>query len=147
MITITKSREVSSPIESVWDMLTNSDSEQKYWPALKNIKILSRKGNTIEREATVSRGPVGNAKSLQTLVVDPKKSIALTMTKGPMLGTRKITLSPLGEGRVRIDVMWQFEVKGIPGFAQGFVEDNISEGTDRALSAIAKEAEAIRPGK
>ncbi len=117
------------------------NEEQKYWEGLKDVKVLSRNENTIEREATISRGPLGNAKSLQTLVLEPKKAVRLTMRKGPMLGTRVITLSPLGENKTKIEVAWDFEMKGVPGFALGFVKDNISEGTDKALELIAKKAE------
>ncbi len=96
MITITKSGEVAARIDDVWNLISNVDNEQKYWPTLKNIKILGRRDNTIEREATISRGPFGNAKSVQTLVLDRKeKSINLILMKGPMLGTRKISLSSL----------------------------------------------------
>ena len=122
------------------------ENEQRYWPALKNIKIRSRNGNTIEREATVGPpktfGPFGNAKSLQTLVLDPENKLStLTMTKGPMLGTRKIVLRSVGEKETRVDVSWEYEMKGVPGFAQGFVKDNISEVTEGALAQIAREAQ------
>ena len=33
-------------------------------------------------------------------------------------------------------------LKGIPGFAQGFVKDNISEETEKALAKIAEEAKS-----
>jgi ribosome-associated toxin RatA of RatAB toxin-antitoxin module len=145
MITVTKSREVASSIERIWDMISNMSNEQKYWPAIKEVKVLSRNGNTIEREATITRGPLGNAKSLQRLVLDPKKSIGLTMTKGPMLGTRKITLNALRENKTKIDVIWEFELKGTPGFAQGFVKQNISAATDKALSKLAEETEHSKP--
>jgi len=150
MIEINKSRDVSSPSERVWETISSLENERKYWPSLKNIKILSRNGNIIEREATIPRGPLGDAKSLQTLVLNPKKSIFLTMTKGPMLGTRKIILDSLNEDKTRIDITWEFELKGIPGFAQGFVKENISQATDEALNRIGEETEkpsAVSPAK
>lgn len=102
---------------------------------------MRRKGNTIEREATIMRGPMGNAKSLQTLVLDPTRSVILAMTKGPLIGTRKMVLNSSEENGTRIEVVWEFELNGIPGFAQSFVKNNISEVTENALIQIAKEAE------
>lgn len=140
LITITKEREVPAHVDLVWDVISNTD-EQTYWRAIKNIRVLSRKGDTIEREATVSRGPLGDAKSLQTIVLDQKKkSITLNMTKGPMLGTRKITLVHVEKEKTRIEVGWEFEMKGVPSFAEGFVKQNISDVTEEALDRIAQEA-------
>ena len=142
MIEISKSQEAASPVEKVWQLVGDLENEQKYWPVLRNVKILSRKDNSVEREATIQRGPMGEATSLQILSIDPKqRSSTLRMTKGPMLGTRKIILSSTDGGkRTKIDASWQFELKGIPGFAQGFVKDNISEVTEKALATIAEDS-------
>jgi carbon monoxide dehydrogenase subunit G len=143
LIEISKTQEVSAPIDDVWKIVGDLENEQRHWDALRSVKILEKKDqNTVEREATIRRGPMGEAKSYQTLSLDPaKKSSTLTMTKGPMLGTRKIALSSPDGRTTKIEASWQFELKGIPGFAQGFVKDNISEVTEKALSGIAKEAQ------
>ena len=142
MIEKSKSQEVEAPVEAVWKLVSNLEEEQKYWQILRNVKILSKKENSVEREATIKRGPMGEAKSFQTLVIDPsKKTTTLTMTKGPMLGTRKLVLSEIGKDRTKINVSWEFQMKGVPGFALGFVEDNISEVTEKALEMIALQAE------
>jgi ribosome-associated toxin RatA of RatAB toxin-antitoxin module len=141
MITITKNREVSAPVDLVWDIISNMDNEQKYWTNLKDIKILNRSGNTIEREVTITRGKFGDVKSLQTVVIDPKeKSITVNMTKGPMRGTRKTTLEFLSEDKTKIEVAWEFEMKGVPVFALGNVKDSISKTTEKGLAKIAEDA-------
>jgi len=65
----------------------------------------------------------------------------LTMTDGPMLGTRKVVLNSVDGKKTKIDVSWKFELKGIPGFAQGFVKDNISDVTEKAIATIAQDSE------
>src|SRR5260370_40536928 len=87
-------RATPASVDRVWDAISNIDNEKKYWTAIEEIRVLSMDGNTIVREATIMRGPMGNARSLQTLVLDPKKSITLNMTKGPVIGTRKMVLTP-----------------------------------------------------
>jgi carbon monoxide dehydrogenase subunit G len=147
MIEIHKSEEVAAPVEKVWRVVGDLENEQKYWPVLRNVKILQKKDEfTLDREATIQRGPLGEAKSFQTLSIDPAQKVStLTMTKGPLLGSRKITLSSIDDGKkTRLDASWQFEIKGIPGFAQGFVKDNISEVTEKALATIAEEAKASK---
>jgi ribosome-associated toxin RatA of RatAB toxin-antitoxin module len=148
MIKINKNREISVPVDLVWDVISNMDNEQKYWSTVKDIKVLRRDGNTIEREATITRGPFGNAKSLQTVIIDPKeKSITVNMTKGPMRGTRKTTLVFLSEDKTKIEVAWEFEMKGVPEFALSFVEDSISNTTEKALAKIAEDAESSESAK
>jgi len=143
MIEINKSQEVVAPVEKVWQFVGDLENEQKYWTVLRNVKILRKKDSlTVEREATIQRGPMGEAKSLQTLSIDPvQKMSTLTMTDGPMLGTRKVVLNSVDGKKTKIDVSWKFELKGIPGFAQGFVKDNISDVTEKAIATIAQDSE------
>jgi carbon monoxide dehydrogenase subunit G len=141
VIKIAKSREISSSIDQVWDTISNLDNEGKHWSVIKNVKVLRRDENTIEREATIMRGPMGNVRSLQTLILDPKKSITLRMTEGVLIGTRTMVLNPSDKNRTRIDVTWEFELVRIPGFARSFVKNRISEVTEGALTQLAEEAE------
>ena len=139
---IVKSREVASSLDQVWDAISNLDNERKHWSIIKDIRILRRDGDTIEREATIMRGPMGNVESLQTLILMPKASTILRMTKGPLVGTRKILLNSLGKKLTRIDVIWEFELEGIPEFAHSFVKNNVSRVTENALTAIAGDVES-----
>ena len=141
MIKIANSRETSASVDRVWDVISDLDNEKNYWTAIENVRVLCTDGNKIEREATIMRGPMGNVKSLQTLVLDPKKAITLNMTKGPLIGTRTVVLNPSGENGTSIDVTWEFELVGIPGFASSFVKDNISSITESALDRIVEDAE------
>jgi hypothetical protein len=141
MLEIDKSLEVKSSVESVWKQVGDVGNEHKNWHILKDVKVLKKTENSVEREVKIPRGPMGDVKSLQTLTIDPTKKVTtLTMTKGPMLGTRKISLTKLGDNETKIAVDWNFEMKGVPGFALGFVKDNISDATEKALEQIAKAA-------
>jgi hypothetical protein len=54
----------------MWKLISDVVGEQKYWPDLKHVKILSRNGDSVEREASISRGPLGDAKSTHTFTTD-----------------------------------------------------------------------------
>jgi hypothetical protein len=143
MITIDKSCEIPSSVDRVWDIVSDTDKDETYWTALRDIKVLRKEGNTIEREANV--GPRAFArKSRQTLVLNPKRSIELTMAGESMEGGRKIVLVPLGKNSTRVDVSWTLEVKDVPGFVQGIVKGQISKATEEALKKV--KLEAARPG-
>lgn len=140
MVNISKSGEVHSTVDTVWKIICDTDRDEKYWSAIRDVKVLSRDGNTIVREADV--GPRGfGHRSRQTLVLDPKKSITLRMEGGPMAGERTMVVVPMGKNDTRIDVAWNFELKDVPAFVQGLVKNQISKVTEKALEKIAVEAE------
>jgi carbon monoxide dehydrogenase subunit G len=140
LVKISKSREMRASVDSVWEILSDTDNDQKYWTNIRDIKVLSRDGNTIEREAKV--GPQAfSHESRQTMILDPKKSIKLMMTGDTMQGGRMITLVPVAKNGARVDVEWDFELKNVPGFVQDIVKNQLSKSTEKALSKIAEEAE------
>ena len=137
MVTITASREISTPQSRVWKVVSDIDNEPVYWHGTKAVKNLSRSGNTVEREVTIA---FKNSLTRQTVVLDPDKSIDITITEGPMKGSKKITLVPDGD-RTRVDVVWDIKLAGFLGMFTGMVKKHIGEGTDDALERIAKAVE------
>jgi hypothetical protein len=142
MVKISKSKEMLSGVDGIWEIFSDTDSDAKYWGQIRDIKVLKSDGNTIEREATV--GPkTFSHKSHQVLVFDPKKTIKLTMTGGPMDGERTITFVPVGKNSTRVDVEWDLKLKEVPGFVQTIVKGQIGKATDDALKKIKLEAERL----
>ncbi len=105
MIEINKSQEVTAPVEKVWKLVSDSRMSKSTWTVLRNVKILSKKDNsTVEREATIRRGPMDRQKVCRLFLSIPVKIETLTMTDGPMLGTRKIVLNSVDEKKTKIEV-------------------------------------------
>jgi hypothetical protein len=124
--------------------VSDTDRDQQYWGAIRDIKVLRKDGNTVEREAVV--GPRAFAqKSRQTLILDPKKSIQLTMAGRGIEGERSVVLVPMGKNNTRVDVSWNLEVRDVPGFVQSIVKAQISKATEEALKKIKKVAEGVPP--
>jgi uncharacterized protein YndB with AHSA1/START domain len=142
MLTISKSREVHAAVDSVWAILSDTDNDPKYWTNIRDVKVTGRDGNRIEREANV--GPRAfSQKSRQTLLLDPKKSIKLTMTAEALDGERVMLVVPVAADTTRIDVTWNLTPTGVPTFVQGIVKNQIAKATEDALAKIAKEAESM----
>ena len=137
MVTINASQEVSAPLDRVWDVVADIDNEPQYWHGTKAVKNISRNGNVIEREVTIA---FKDSKCRQAVVLNPKKSIEITITDGPMKGTKVVTLNPSGD-RTRIDVVWNIKLAGFLGVFSGMVKKHIAEGTEEALARIAKAVE------
>lgn len=137
-ININTSQVVAAPLDKVWDVVADVDNDPKYYKGINEIKKISKEGNKIEREVTVG---FLKHKARQTIILTPKKSVEVRMTKGPILGTRITTLSQVDDGKTRIDVSWNFTPSGVPDFVHEMVKSEISNGTNEALQKIASELE------
>jgi hypothetical protein len=102
------------------------------------VKNISKAGNKIEREVTIA---FRDSKCRQTVMLNPQKSIEIMITEGPIRGTKTVTLSPLGNLKTRIDVVWNIKLAGFLGMFTGMVKRHIAEGTEEALVRIAKAVE------
>jgi uncharacterized protein YndB with AHSA1/START domain len=146
---IKASREISSPIDQVWNVVSDVDNETKYWSTFKAIKNINKTAinmtaNTTEREVTLAAGPLGETITHQFVTVNSEQFVVQTnITEGPVTGTRLLTLSPSSNSNAtKIDVLWNVDLSGIPIFGRGFAKDGIMRTTEEALSNIAAEVEA-----
>jgi uncharacterized protein YndB with AHSA1/START domain len=145
---IKASREVSSPIDQVWNVASDIDNESKYWSTFKAIKninttTVNMTANTTEREVTIETGPLGESVTHQFVTVNPEQYVVETnITEGPVTGTRTLTLSPSSNtNTTRIDALWNVDLSGIPFFGRGFAKDGILRTTEEALANIAAQLE------
>ncbi len=145
---IKASREISAPIDQVWNVVSDVDNETKYWPTFKTINninttAINMTANTTEREVTLAAGPLGETITHQFVTVNPEQFVVgANITEGPVTGTRILTLSPSSNSNAtKIDVFWNVDMSGIPIFGRGFAKDGIMRTTEEALSNIAAEVE------
>jgi uncharacterized protein YndB with AHSA1/START domain len=145
---IRASREISAPIDQVWNVVSDVDNETKYWSTFKAIKNINKTAinmtaNTTEREVTLAAGPLGETITHQFVTVNSEQFVVQTnITEGPVTGTRLLTLSPSSNSNAtKIDVLWNVDLSGIPIFGRGFAKDGIMRTTEEALSNIAAEVE------
>jgi uncharacterized protein YndB with AHSA1/START domain len=142
------SREISGPIDQVWNVVSDIDNETKYWPTFKtinniNMTAINMTANITEREVTLLTGPLGETTTHQFVTVNSEQFVVETnITEGPVTGTRVLTLSPSSNtNTTKIDVFWNIDLSGIPIFGRGFAKDGIMRTTEEALSNIAAEIE------
>ncbi len=137
-MTINTSREISAPIDRIWNIVADVDNEPKYWHGTKTVKNISKDNNKIEREVTIA---FKDSKCRQTVLLNPNKSVEIIITQGPIKGTKTITLHPLDNYKTRIDVVWEIKLTGFLAVFTGMVKGHISKGTDEALVRIAEAVE------
>jgi uncharacterized protein YndB with AHSA1/START domain len=142
------SREISGPIDQVWNVVSDIDNETKYWPTFKtinniNMTAINMTANITEREVTLLTGPLGETTTHQFVTVNSEQFVVETnITEGPVTGTRVLTLSPSSNtNTTKIEVFWNVDLSGIPIFGRGFAKDGIMRTTEQALNNIAAEIE------
>jgi uncharacterized protein YndB with AHSA1/START domain len=145
---IKASREISAPIDQVWNVVSDVDNETKYWSTFKAIKninttSINMTSNTTERVVTIQTGPLGETITHQFVTVNPEQFVVETnITEGPVTGTRVLILSPSSNANAtKIDVLWNVDMSGIPIFGKDFARDGIMRTTEEALGRIAAEVE------
>ena len=138
MITINASREMSAPLDQIWNIIADVDNEPEYWRGTKTVKNIRKAGNKIEREVTIA---FKDSKCRQTVVLNPKKSVEIMITEGLIKGTKTVVLNPSNNHKTRIDVVWNIKLTGFLGMFAGIVKRHIAKGTDEALARIAKAVE------
>jgi uncharacterized protein YndB with AHSA1/START domain len=138
------SREISAPIDQVWNIVADVDNETQYWPTFKEIKNINKTNNTTEREVTIVAGPQGDTKTHQFVTVNPEQyTVETNITEGPVTGTRVLTLSPSAENdtATKIEAVWKVDLTSIPVIGRGFAKDGITGTTEEALGKIAQAVE------
>src|SRR5919197_6036923 len=138
MVIIHVSKEILVPLEKGWDIVSDIDREPEFWHGTKSIKNLKKEGNIVEREVVIA---FRNSLCKEIVTIDPKKSVNIKITYGPMRGTKNIIVNTIennNNNKTIIDVEWNIKLSGFFGMFTGMVKKHILEGTEEALERISK---------
>lgn len=137
MVRIEVSKEINAPTEKVWKITSDIDNEPKYWHGTKSVKNLKVDGNTITREVVMA---FKDSKCMETVVLNPMKSIEINITDGLMKGTKTIALNDMN-GKTKVDVVWDIKLSGMMSMFTGMVKGHIQQGSEDALERVRADAE------
>ncbi len=137
MSIIKASVDIQAPIEKIWNIISDLDNEPKFWKGTKEVKNISKEGNSINREITIA---FRNQKCLQNLTLYPKKKIEAVFTKGIIKGTKTINLNEKDDV-IQLEAIWDIKLTGMMGMFTCIVKKHIQSGTEQALQSIKQEAE------
>jgi len=129
--------EINAPIDKVWDIISDIDNEPKFWKGTKEVKNMSKNGNTVNREITIA---FRDQKCLQEVKIYPKDRVEAVFTKGIIDGIKIITIATKNEKTI-LKTKWDIKLTGIMGMFTGMIKKHIESGTEQALQKIKEEAE------
>lgn len=137
MVQIQASVEIDASVDKIWSIVSDLDSEPKFWKGTKEVRNISNDGNTVTREVTIA---FKDSKCMQTVTLYPKEKIQIQFTKGVIEGTKTLTLSQMGD-KIRLDVLWDMKLAGMMGMFTGMIKKHIQSGSEQALESIKQEAQ------
>ncbi|RNJ79290.1 MAG: SRPBCC family protein [Nitrosopumilus sp. H8] len=129
---------IDAPAGRVWEVISDIDSEPRFWKGTKSVRNISKSGNTTTREITIA---FRDQKCMQTVTLEPESRIVAKFTKGVIDGEKTISLEPAGTGTV-MHVVWDIQMTGMMGMFTGMISRHIKKGTEQAVQAIKKEIES-----
>ena len=137
MATIRVEVEINATVDKVWNVVSDIDNEPKFWKGTKEIKNISKEGNTVNREITIA---FRDQKCLQEVKIYPKEKIEARFTKGIISGEKTIYLIPKGEKTI-LYALWNIKLTGMMGMFTGMIKKHIKSGTEQAMQSIKEEIE------
>jgi ribosome-associated toxin RatA of RatAB toxin-antitoxin module len=135
MATLMLNKELTAPLDKVWDVVGDIDREPEFWHGTKSIRNISKKGNTVERDVVIA---FKNSVCREIVRLDPKKRIDTEIHSGPIKGTKALTLTPIDSNATLITINWEIELSGFYKLFSGMVNKHIHKGTVEALERISK---------
>ena len=137
MATIEVEIEINSTIDKVWEIVSDIDNEPKFWKGTKQVKNISKEGNTINREITIA---FRDQKCLQQVKIYPKEKIEAKFTKGIIEGEKIISITAKGE-KIILSTYWDIKLTGMMGMFTNIIKKHIKRGTEQAMQSIKEEIE------
>jgi len=129
--------EINATVDKVWGVVSDIDNEPKFWKGTKQIKNLSKKGNTVSREIIIA---FRDQKCLQEVTLYPKEKIEAKFTKGILGGGKTIYLIPK-DAKTILRTIWDIKLTGMMNMFTGMIKKHIKSGTEQAMKSIKEEIE------
>jgi len=137
MATIKVEVEINASIDKVWDIVSDIDNEPKFWKGTKEVRNISKEGNTVNREVTIA---FRDQKCLQEVKIHPKEKIEAKFTKGIINGEKIVSLTTKDEKTI-LSTYWDIKLTGMMGMFTGMIKKHIKSGTEQAMQSIKEEIE------
>lgn len=137
MVTVEESILIQASPDAVWKVVSDLDSEPRFWNGTKEIRNISRDGNTVRREITIA---FRDQKCIQDVTIHPTDRIEARFIEGIIDGSKDIFVTPDGGGTL-LRAVWDIRLTGMMSVFNGMIMGHVKKGTLQALESIKKEVE------
>ena len=141
MVEIKAAIEINTPVDKVWQVISDLDNDFKFWTAITSIRNISRENNVVKREVLLAK----TNKCLQTITLYPNEQIHTEWTKGIIKGTKDIFLSSKNNATY-LEVVLHYKFTGMAGLMAGKITKDVQNEAERAVEFIKTKAEGGNTG-
>ena len=142
MAHIEKSVVIAADPAKVWALVSSLDREPEIWKGTKSVRILSVRGNVVERQITLA---FRNRTERDRVTLDPPRRIVNEFLKGPMRGTKTVIVTPKGGAHTELTAIYDVRLTGLLKLGTGPFTKHATEGTQHALERIKDLSEGRTP--
>lgn len=115
MTTVSASKFISAPKEAVWQVISNTDSELNCWSAIRSISMVDQERRQVST--------IFGFKFIESIDMEPKKSIIVHILDGPFTGAKTIELKAVdNDNSTIVDISWNIHVNGTMRIFSFFVQ-------------------------
>lgn len=125
-------REISSSPDSSWRIVSDIDSEHKYWPAIHSVHNRRVSSTSIERQVRAMNGLC----SFREMVTLRPASIHVHITDGPFTGTKLIEVIPVGQFKTKIHIRWDIKLNRFLRILSPIIFQYIAGQSNKALTKM-----------
>ncbi|HSB57523.1 MAG TPA: SRPBCC family protein [Nitrosopumilaceae archaeon] len=136
MVEIKVRVQIDSPVEKVWNIISEIDNDRTFWKGLASIRNISREGNEITGEVTFGT----SNKCMQTVTLFPKEKRSTKWTGGIFAGTKDMVLTPVGNG-TQLEVLIRYDLSCMARFMSGKITKDLQFEADEAVRLMKESAE------
>ncbi len=138
MVEMKASIEINASLDEVWNIVSNLDSEPRYWKGITSIRNISTDNNIIKREVTLNK----TNKCLQTVTLYPKERVHTAWTKGLITGTKEVILRP-HDNATYLETVMNYKYSGMAGLLSGKITKDLLHEANIAVELIKDQAEGL----
>ena len=142
MARIEKTVTIAADAAKVWSLAAALDREPEIWKGTKAVRTLSTNGNVVEREVTLA---FRERKERERVTLEPPRRVVHELLRGPMKGTKTVSVIPKGDGRTELTAVYEVRLTGLLRLGTGPFTKHAAEGTQHALERIKDLAEGRTP--
>ena len=139
MATIESEIAIAAPGRRVWEIISDLDSEPRFWRGTKSVENRGTDGDTIVRNITLA---FQDRVCGQRVRLEPPTSVIAEFTHGIIRGSKLERIRPDGESAARLAVTWEIAMTGLMSMFTPVITRHVKSGTEAALEAIKREAES-----
>jgi len=130
MVRIERTVTIAADPLIVWSLASALDREPEIWKGTKSVRTLSSNSHVVERDVTLA---FRDRIERERVTLEPPHRVIHVLLRGPMRGTKTVSVTPKGEGWTELSALYDVTLSGLLKLGTGPFTKHAAEGVEHAL--------------